>query len=345
MQENIMKARKTYSRIGMSYTLMYLGYLVLLLVVMALYKVITNGEYLMGHSLNLLDMAVRFVILYPLMYLMIRKLPKFDIPKNSLGIKEILACLPITYTIMYIANLLGAYINVYVGKTTGVGGVNPIVEFVSDLSPIEQIIIVAVLAPIFEEFLFRKFIIDRVIGYGEVAAMFVSGFMFGLFHGNFIQFVYATALGMFYAFIYMRTGKLFYTIILHMFLNGFSLFVTNVMMRGVNAPELQQYLNNGDVDGYMEYFTSHVEDYAAMIVMGFFVLAIVITGIVLMIVNRNKFVFESYAEEVEKDLRFRTVALNPGMLFFIIFFAITIILTQFGINWYDSLVNAIMRMI
>ena len=46
--------------------------------------------------------------------------------------------------------------------------------------------------------------------------MLFSGLMFGLFHGNLNQFVYAFVLGLCFGFIYVKTGNIRYTIGLHM---------------------------------------------------------------------------------------------------------------------------------
>ena len=43
-------------------------------------------------------------------------------------------------------------------------------------------------APILEEYIFRKLIVDRTVKYGQGVAIVLSGLMFGLFHGNLNQF-------------------------------------------------------------------------------------------------------------------------------------------------------------
>lgn len=37
--------------------------------------------------------------------------------------------------------------------------------------------------------LFRKFLLDRVVDYGEAVAVILSGVMFGLYHANLSQFM------------------------------------------------------------------------------------------------------------------------------------------------------------
>ena len=80
-------------------------------------------------------------------------------------------------------------------------------------------LVIAVAAPIFEEIVYRKLVIDRLRRYGDLFAVVVSGLIFGLIHGNFSQFFYATLLGFLFALVYLYSGKLRYTIALHIAIN------------------------------------------------------------------------------------------------------------------------------
>lgn len=82
-----------------------------------------------------------------------------------------------------------------------------------------RVLTVGIMAPIAEELIFRKFLIDRTVQYGQFLAIFLSGLIFGLFHGNFAQFFFATMIGWFFAYIYIKTGNVVHTIFLHMGVN------------------------------------------------------------------------------------------------------------------------------
>jgi membrane protease YdiL (CAAX protease family) len=187
------------------------------------------------------------------MYLLIKRIPRFDIPKKNMKISTFIGCACVTYTIMYLSNLIGIFINSSIGKITGKGGVNPIIDLFGEMSVGTQILAVVILAPIFEELLFRKFLLDRVANYGEAVAVILSGVMFGLYHGNLSQFVYATTLGCFFAFVYLKTGKIIYTILLHIILNGMATFIMGGLFKGVNISEMMGYINNGDMDSYTQF--------------------------------------------------------------------------------------------
>ena len=62
---------------------------------------------------------------------------------------------------------------------------NPIESFLDGKSVWLSLVFVSIFAPMVEEFIFRKVLIDRMRVYGDTAAIVVSALMFGLFHGNF----------------------------------------------------------------------------------------------------------------------------------------------------------------
>lgn len=341
MEKN--KAKETYSRIGLSYVLLYFGYLVVMAICFILYSRIVGKDGLQGDANIIINYAIRVGLLYPAMYLAIRKLPKFDIQKNKLGFGGFLAGICITYAVMVLCNIVGILINNFIGKFTGLGNVNPLIDAVSNISPAVQIVVITILAPICEELLFRKFIIDRVVNYGEVTAMLVSAMMFGLYHGNLAQFVYAFGIGIFFAFIYMRTGKIWYTIIFHMFVNGFSTTLTLILSSKINLSEFMNLYYSGDMEKYNQYIMEHLDVFATLGLFSMFVFLLVIAGIILMIVLHKKFVFIHHEEEIPKGKRFSTAILNVGMLVFIAYWVYSIVVTQLGLSsLFDMIVGSLL---
>lgn len=104
-----------------------------------------------------------------------------------------------------------------------------------------QFFMLAVSAPICEELLMRGIIYKRLRSYSKpfVAAL-ISAILFGAIHGNWVQFVYAFAVGLVAAYIYEYTHNLFAPILFHMVTNATSFVVSlepieeavNLMMYG-----------------------------------------------------------------------------------------------------------------
>ncbi|MBQ9384474.1 MAG: CPBP family intramembrane metalloprotease [Ruminiclostridium sp.] len=77
-----------------------------------------------------------------------------------------------------------------------------------------------VIAPVFEEFMFRGLIMDELKPYGNGFAIFTTGILFGLFHGNITQGLYTMAMGIALGYIANVTGSIFPTTIIHAILNS-----------------------------------------------------------------------------------------------------------------------------
>ncbi|MBR5090592.1 MAG: CPBP family intramembrane metalloprotease [Ruminiclostridium sp.] len=101
--------------------------------------------------------------------------------------------------------------------------------------------LLVVIAPIFEEFIFRGAIQTALKPYGNGLAIFVSGILFGIYHGNFQQVFYTAAAGIALGYIANVTGSIFPTTIIHAMMN----FIGGVMVLLINTEPVQEYIING----------------------------------------------------------------------------------------------------
>ena len=85
-----------------------------------------------------------------------------------------------------------------------------------------MMLLLVVIAPVFEEFMFRGLILGALKPYGNGFAIITSGLLFGLFHGNFRQFFYTAAMGIAVGYIADVTGSILPTTIIHAVINGIS---------------------------------------------------------------------------------------------------------------------------
>lgn len=112
---------------------------------------------------------------------------------------------------------------------------------VGPLSVLSMVILLVVIAPIFEEFIFRGVILNALRPYGNGLAIFVSGIMFGIYHGNFQQCFYAAAGGIALGYIADVTKSTVPTTIIHAMMNG----VSAIMLVLVSTDSVQRYIING----------------------------------------------------------------------------------------------------
>ena len=106
---------------------------------------------------------------------------------------------------------------------------NYVLEIRSDLSIISvplQLICIAVVPAVLEEFMFRGVFAGYYREKGILTAALLSGLVFGLFHLNFNQFGYAFALGVAFALLLEGTGSIFYGMFAHFLINRFSVIIT-----------------------------------------------------------------------------------------------------------------------
>lgn len=90
-----------------------------------------------------------------------------------------------------------------------------------------EILSAVIAAPVLEEIMFRGLIFGRLRVYlAPKAAMVISSLIFGLFHGNLVQFAYAFIIGMLLAYVYEKYKKITAPIMFHIGANLLSVIVT-----------------------------------------------------------------------------------------------------------------------
>ncbi|MBP3474777.1 MAG: CPBP family intramembrane metalloprotease [Lachnospiraceae bacterium] len=78
------------------------------------------------------------------------------------------------------------------------------------------IILYGIVSPLAEEIVFRGVLYNRMRKYYPVwLAIVVSGLFFGLHHGNMVQGIYGSCMGILMAYLYERAGKFFIPLLFH----------------------------------------------------------------------------------------------------------------------------------
>lgn len=95
------------------------------------------------------------------------------------------------------------------------------------------IITIGLIGPIFEEILFRKIIFNYLKVFSPVTAIILQAILFGAYHINIIQFIYATIIGIILGFVVYWTSNLLPSIIIHCCINTIS-FVTDIYIIDIN---------------------------------------------------------------------------------------------------------------
>lgn len=179
-----------------------------------------------GLYFNLITQLASYGVGIPVFFAILGSVPHQKPAKNKLGIKNWIAFLAISFLLMNVGSQIADTLMSLLENLQGSEISNSIAEQIEAYSPLANFLIVAVMAPIAEEFICRKLIIDRLLPYGEWIAVITSGVFFGLIHGNFYQFFYAALLGILFGIVYVKTGKLIHTILMHGIVNFFGSVVS-----------------------------------------------------------------------------------------------------------------------
>ena len=166
-----------------------------------------------------MSMVPMYLVSMPLSLLFFRMTPSDPPKKKKLSIPVFLGLLAICFALTYAGNLIGSMVNLMLGTLTGKEQVNDLQNLTMNTPLWANLLFCGILAPILEEVFYRKLVIDRLRGLGDIPVILISGILFGLIHGNFSQFFYAAFIGLILGYIYLNTGRLRYTIGLHMALN------------------------------------------------------------------------------------------------------------------------------
>ena len=325
--------RKHFSRIGL---VMFFGTLIIY-AVQLLFSYIASKIPAVANNYDLYfvtAMLPTYIIAYPVIFLLFKKIPvQLTGEKKKMNPHHILIAFLICYAVTYIGNYIGNTITTIIGFFKQSEVSNVVMNLTGQLSPVTTLLIVVIAAPIMEELLFRKFIIDRTSKYGEGVAIVLSGLMFGLFHGNLGQFSYAFFLGIFFGFIYIKTRNIVYTIILHTIVNFLGSFVSMLLIDSSGYMELLELLSSNaeiETETLIAFFSEHAVGLIAFILYYLCLIGFAIAGTILFFVNKRKFKLEPGEIVIEKGQRFKTIILNVGMILFCIFWIVMIIWQLIG---------------
>lgn len=96
-----------------------------------------------------------------------------------------------------------------------------------------QLLCVGILVPMAEELMFRGLVYRRLRTYSKIfPAVLVSAFLFGVYHGNIVQFIYAFFAGVGLAFVYEKKKSILAPILLHVVMNITSCVATEFGLFG-----------------------------------------------------------------------------------------------------------------
>ena len=247
--------------------------------------------YLLMNSFNVC--VVGTVVLL----IVLRRLPAVKIEKRKLKFKQLILLIMMMYGLTQVGSMMGMPVDTILSLPSAFNsGADDVTKILQDniifsSNTFVRIICVGILPAIFEELLFRKFLIDRTIRHGEFISCAMSGIMFGLWHGNFQQFFFAFFIGVLFAFVYIRTGNIIYTMIMHASMNLVTSSVTVELLTELlrrTGIDMNSGTVNTDIDPDM--VLKEIVPLLLLIILWVLILlGFQIAGFVMLIVKRKNF--------------------------------------------------------
>ena len=317
--------RKVFSRIGWAMS----AILIISTVLQTVWFAVPGEEHwLRASSLGMWlgSVGPLYVVAIPVGLLIMKKLPARKPEDNPLGKKNFFVFLPICFCLMYAGNIIGTLLALVLS-----GGMaeNALMDYVMDNSLL-KILVLVILAPLLEEYVCRKQIIDRTRQYGEKIAVFLSALVFGLLHQNLFQFFYAFALGLVFAYIYIRTGRLRYSVLLHGIVNFMGSVIAPWVLSQMDVEALNGIDPNASMDEFMAVFADILPGLAIGVGYVLLLIGLSITGLVLLIIKCKQLVWRDADAQLPKGTCVKTVYWNVGMVLYILLCLVSVVISLTG---------------
>lgn len=209
-------------------------------------------------TLNLLLVLPEVILLIPsLLYIIVLRPKTVDgVNMSHVSPGTFLMTILMTYLLMPLISLINMVSSTFAGNT-----VDNTLNLIVNNNPLWlNLVIMALLPAVVEEFIFRGLIFNGYKKRNPFIAVILSSVLFGLIHMNINQFSYAFVIGVVFALLAYTTGSLIPSIVAHFTINGTSVALSH-LMAGMEAA--------GATDGAEAAIgaTDYISMYAIMAVM------------------------------------------------------------------------------
>lgn len=235
------EAGRDFSRIGLAYAVLTLGVQAAAMAAQYLLAYLAPAVFSTWWINWVFSLVPLYGVALPLMWLILKGVPvsphntdflqgRVTAEKPPLGFGRWMILLVIAFGCVTAGGLAGNLIMSILSALLDYDYANALSTIV-DQSPVWMTFFATcICAPLGEELLFRKLLIDRTRRYGDLPSILLSGLLFGLFHGNLFQFFYAALVGVILAYVYTRTGRYWWCVAMHAAINFMGSIITPALV-------------------------------------------------------------------------------------------------------------------
>lgn len=301
--------KKFFSKIGFTYLIYAISSIIIQIIALNAIGIINISLLNNFNALTIISAICNYVLPFPILYYLMKRLETQNLEKQTIGLKTFIVYLSITFTLTWIGNIIGLAITTAIGNVFHTEVTNPVQMLINSSDVWLNLLLISIIAPIFEEIIFRKLLIDRTIKYGARVSIILSAVIFGFFHGNLSQLFYTLLLGGFFAYVYIKTGRIIYTITLHIFLNLMGSVISVFVAESAEA------------------LISHAFTTADLAIVAIYIVILLLTLLIgiMGLLNYKKAKFNGIKTQIALKNPLKTSLLNPGMILLILFFIAEIV--------------------
>ena len=302
--------KKVFFRVG-------IGFLLLNIVTgvaqTAIFELIASLSHSLLHDpfvYNAVSMLPIYLFGFPVLCMFTAKLPRARAEKTALTLSSVVTIICISFAAMSVGNQISRIIRGVFDTLRDTPMQNPITNMTSGASLVTNILFLSVLAPIFEELMFRKYLCSRLLPFGETVAIVASAAIFGLVHGNFFQLFYAFLMGLVLGYTYVKHGNILFNIAIHALINLVFGSIPTLI-----SDKLILFLENQTLDALL----LALPFIAIALLHSYYTSAFSVCGIAFLAMNRKKIRFAPLPAPLETRPALKAMLCNVGVILFFIY--------------------------
>ena len=316
------KEKKHFSRLGLGFALFTLIGTIVATAINEIVYAISEPLHQTSLFRNLLTPVALYVFALPVLLIVISGVESSRPQKKKLGFGKWLLFLIISFGFMYIGALIGNGVMDRISEIVGFDYSNALESLIDQENIWITILFTVIVAPVGEELIFRKLVIDRTNKYGGVVCILLSALMFGLMHGNFYQFFYCFGIGLILGYIYYSTGRILPCILIHATVNFMGSIVPTWLTPVLEQLESLDYTN---IDALVEFTTNNLVGILAASAFSLFVYAAMALAVILPITLRKKVKLSKPEVKLPRGRAAGIVLGGAGMIIMLVVFGLQFI--------------------
>ena len=325
---DIKKEKKTFSILGFGFACFTFVSLLVSTVIATVVSLVAPDVYNSAWFMHSVSPISMYLFALPFLLIILSRLPAVTPEKKPFSFGAWILFLLVGFGLMYMGAQVSTIVMEFLSAILGYNPMNSLDSVVANSNIWVNLLFLVVVAPVGEELVFRKLIIDRTHKYGCLVSAMFSGIVFGLMHGNLYQCFYAFALGLLLGYLYYSTGKLYLTMGIHAVINLISGVLAGLLSENLNAMlDAWMTLDFVDLNALLGFLA---EFWVVLLIMGIFLLfrwGSIVCAIVLPISFRRRIILERGEVQIPRGLGFSTLFVSVGGIVMLVLYFIEIALS------------------